>query len=215
VLTQRPGNRGCITAAASALCQQLPALGDWSRLAMDPNRLRFYVTGALGFLATVTRDYAPRCESVDVTTTINTALSIPLSCSDRNGDSFRIEKFGAPAAGQVGEINDSAVFFNPFGGFLGDDAFTYRAVTNGRDVAGPAATVRVHVVPPQANPAGIDKDRDGFNAGLDCNDDNAAIRPGAQEIRGNNFDENCDGFAEPLPTLSSGVVSKWDVKAPN
>ena len=61
--------------------------------------------------------------------------------------------------------------------------------------------------------SGIDNDHDGFLAGRDCNDANAAIRPGAIEIKGNNFDENCDGLAEPFPTLTSGVVSKWDVKS--
>ena len=73
-------------------------------------------------------------------------------------------------------------------------------------VAGPVAA------PPIVNPSGVDGDRDGFFAGQDCNDANAAIRPGAQEIKGNRTDENCDGTAEPFPTLASGVVSKWDVK---
>ena len=61
-------------------------------------------------------------------------------------------------------------------------------------------------------PSGIDNDKDGFFAGQDCNDGNNAIRPGAVEVKGNNLDENCDGLAEPFPTLTSGVASKWDVK---
>jgi len=65
---------------------------------------------------------------------------------------------------------------------------------------------------PLPDPSGLDNDHDGFTAGRDCNDDNAAIRPGAVEIKGNNFDENCDGFAEPFPTLAAGIVSKWDAK---
>ncbi len=59
---------------------------------------------------------------------------------------------------------------------------------------------------------GIDGDKDGFFAGQDCNDANPAIRPGAVEVKGNRLDENCDGLAEPFPTLASGVVNKWDVK---
>ena len=57
-------------------------------------------------------------------------------------------------------------------------------------------------------PAGIDTDKDGFFAGQDCNDANAAIRPGATEIKGNRIDENCDGTAEPFQTLPVGCVAR-------
>jgi hypothetical protein len=49
----------------------------------------------------------------------------------------------------------------------------------------------------------IDADGDGFAADKDCNDANAAIRPGALEIPGNAIDENCDGLKEPFPKVTA------------
>ena len=40
---------------------------------------------------------------------------------------------------------------------------------------------------------GVDGDSDGFNSRVDCNDANAAIRPGAPEVFGNGIDEDCNG----------------------
>ena len=40
---------------------------------------------------------------------------------------------------------------------------------------------------------GTDNDLDGFSTAVDCNDGNAAIKPGGLEIFENGVDENCDG----------------------
>jgi len=66
------------------------------------------------------------------------------------------------------------------------------------------------VAPPP--PEQVDADRDGFSAAQDCNDADPAIRPGALEIRGNAVDENCDGVAEELAAIDSGVSSVWVVR---
>jgi PKD domain-containing protein/putative metal-binding protein len=56
-----------------------------------------------------------------------------------------------------------------------------------------------------------DNDGDGFRADQDCNDANAAIRPGAREIKGNNVDENCDKIKEARPNNPARTTAGWSV----
>ena len=46
-----------------------------------------------------------------------------------------------------------------------------------------------------------DRDGDGVPRPQDCDDTNAAIRPGIREVRGNDVDENCDTRIPPFPPL--------------
>ncbi len=45
----------------------------------------------------------------------------------------------------------------------------------------------------------IDSDHDGFVFGDDCDDDNASVYPGAEEVC-NGFDDNCDGQVDNAAT---------------
>ena len=61
-----------------------------------------------------------------------------------------------------------------------------------------------------------DADGDGYTTngsglGLDCNDNNSAIHPGATEIIGNGIDEDCSGADTPFPDNDSdGYTSNLD-----
>jgi len=59
----------------------------------------------------------------------------------------------------------------------------------------------------------VDVDRDGSSSIADCNDRNASIHPGADEIRGNRVDENCNGVAEALK-VESTITHSWGVAGP-
>lgn len=67
------------------------------------------------------------------------------------------------------------------GGFF-DDGFSPVAARNG------PLSVQVEFIPD------LDLDNDGVNTERDCDDEDAAIRPGADEVWNNDVDENCDGF---------------------
>jgi DNA-binding beta-propeller fold protein YncE len=220
-LVQNPGIDGCISfngastdvgAVVPGACRvnaAVDSLGAVTFAGPDLLYAGFQTTDAV---TVIKRDFAPRCADQSLAVGFESAVAVPLVCSDRNGDPLTLSVTAQPAAGQLGAIDAPAgrVFYNPFGGFSGADSFKYRAFAGGQFSNTAVASLNVSAPAPAA-PGGLDADRDGFFAGQDCNDSDASIRPGALEVRGNRVDENCDGLAEPFPTVTSGVSAKWDI----
>ena len=50
----------------------------------------------------------------------------------------------------------------------------------------------------------LDQDKDGFNDGADCNDEDSSIYPGAAEICGDGVDNDCDGKIDSLDPECDG-----------
>ena len=49
-------------------------------------------------------------------------------------------------------------------------------------------------------PPGEDRDGDGWDEYMDCDDDNAAVNPDAAEDCGNAIDDDCDGAIDDADT---------------
>jgi hypothetical protein len=78
----------------------------------------------------------------------------------------------------------------------GPHSFRVRALDRANNVS--AVAERDWVV------AAADNDDDGFNANVDCNDNNPNIHPGATDIPDNGIDENCDGVDAHTPPVVVG-----------
>jgi hypothetical protein len=91
-------------------------------------------------------------------------------------------------------------------GTLGPHTFKVDA----SDVAGNGSSLtRSYTV---VAPTPSDADGDGFPVGVDCNDRNAGIHPGAFDIPGNKIDENCDRRDAKRPVVPSSITHNWVIK---
>lgn len=122
----------------------------------------------------------------------SSAVNCPSSCTDADGDTYATE---GGVCGQV-DCDDQNVAVNPAAVEVCGDAVDNECdglIDEGCDAACP------------------DVDGDGFLdavcGGNDCDDTDAAVNPGAEEVCGNSVDNNCNGVSdETCSTCPDGTL---------
>jgi hypothetical protein len=213
-LTARGDTRGCQynSGTAIATCALISTMVAPQALAVSADGHSVYSAGA-GRLSVFKRDSnSPVCENVTINVTSGTAPALKLPCRDEDGDALSYQVITPPTLGSLGALDNGAgtIIYAAPQGQNGTSTFTFRASYSSFATFEAIGSITVNVV--GASPSGVDADKDGFFAGQDCNDANAAIRPGAMEVKGNRIDENCDGVAEPFLLIPVGVSHGWDYK---
>ena len=157
---QNAGIDGCLS-ANDVGCRAHPAVGADGHITFfgsDQLYAGFFTSSSV---MAIKRDFAPRRADVSLTVPADTALPVPLACSDRNGDALTLSLASAPAAGQLGAIDTAAgrVFYNPFGGFAGADSFRFGAFA-GQDCNDGSAAIRPGALEVRGNR--VDENCDGI-----------------------------------------------------
>jgi Big-like domain-containing protein/lactonase family protein with 7-bladed beta-propeller len=154
--TQLSGLQGCITADGSSnstasQCANGRALSEGYGMSISPDGTSVYQAtddSANAGLAIYRVQTAPVCQPASVLTAFGQPASVPLRCSDADGDAVTRSIVSGPAHGSLSAIDNAAgtVTYTPAVGFTGTDNFTF-AATDGVN-GGPPATAAITVGPP-------------------------------------------------------------------
>lgn len=157
-ITPRPNPRDCLSrTGTSGACTIIGTLSAPATFVVSSDSEYIYMTGHGDWtMHVLQRDFAPVCQSKTVAVPHNTSVSVPLTCSDANGDPVTLEIASDrhPTSGQLAMIDQAkdAVRYNPFLGFSGTDSFGYRAVAGEMTSAVADVTLQVAGPPPASTP---------------------------------------------------------------
>jgi hypothetical protein len=160
-LTQRAGALGCFNDTATdsdgAAGGCTMARGVWGTvgLVFSADGSRLYATGYIdGGVASFAVEVAPACANASASTAFGTAVTVPVACTDANGDTVTLAGVDGPSHGTVTFSGLSATY-TPAAGYSGDDSFRVKG-NDGANFSAPA-TVTVHVAAAPPPPAVVKK----------------------------------------------------------
>ena len=139
IFERRPGGGltpvGCVEDVVAAECaESAEGLSSSVALTTSPDDLSLYVASqSENALVSFQRELEPVCRSSSSTGEPGQLQTVPLDCSDPNGDATAIEVVSEPANGTLGAVNQGAesVSYTPAAGFSGVDSFEVRATAGG------------------------------------------------------------------------------------
>jgi streptogramin lyase len=121
--------------------------------------------------------------------------------------------YGAASAPQPAPDGDDGTAVTADTGPLAPGTtYPYRVVVTGPagTAAGDDRTFTVPGGPAPILPGPPDADRDGYPASIDCNDQVAAIHPGAFDRPGDKIDQDCSGADAAYPRFAPLIAATWN-----
>jgi 6-phosphogluconolactonase (cycloisomerase 2 family) len=145
----------CLAGVAIGGCSTAATVHYPGAIAVSPNG-RFVYSGShsgttgLGAIQAYSRELAPSCSASSASTSAGVAVSVPLACTDPNGDSLTLSIVGGkPAHGVLGTIDQAArtTLYTPADGFVGHDSFMYTASDGRAGTTAASAGIDVAAAP--------------------------------------------------------------------
>ena len=106
------------------------ALEDLQAVAVSPSETKVYLASGSGAaMVSFERQLAPGCNNGSAHAAAPADVTIPLICSDPNGDAVTRSIVSPPAHGTLGPLNQTTgtVTYSPAPGYDGPDSFTFQA----------------------------------------------------------------------------------------